>query len=196
MIYSLRGFIKFLSSDFFVIECCGVGYKCICGSRFLEELRKRKENSEIEVFVYMSVRENAVDLFGFSDSDNLEFFKLLISVKNVGSRTALGLLSEFSPDEISSMVISGDHSDMVRAPGIGEKTAKRIILELKDKLSKTKFLNIQTASSRNVSEASRALVVLGYSRREVIPVLANLDPNMSIEELIRRSLQTLGSSKK
>lgn len=197
MIYSLKGIFLKAESNFLVIECAGVGYKCLT-SFYTQSKLKDKIGDEIIVYTYLNVRQDAVDLFGFVDEQELECFKSLTSVSGIGPKAALAILSQYSADQVVSMVISGDSKSLTAAPGIGAKTAQRIVLELKDKLSKIidseRYSNHDggfVASSSNHSEAIKALSALGYSAQDVTPVVSSLDPSTSVEELITLALKSM-----
>ena len=200
MIYSLTGEIVLLENNFLVINCSGVGYKC-----FVSENTKLnvsdKIGTETTIYTFMSVRQDAVDLFGFSTIDELECFKLLISVSGVGSKAALSILSNFIPEQISDFVSHGDSASLTYAAGIGKKTAQRIVLELKDKLSKmlstkgnSKNQNMKSFINYggNIMEAKKALATLGYSEKDIEPYVSKIDNNKSVEEIIRIVLKEKG----
>ena len=134
MIASLRGKLLYSDNQYAVVECGGVGFKFQASLRTLVKLSNI--GSEVFVHTYMSVREDAMDLYGFSTVDELECFKLVTSVNGLGSKMAIALLSEFTPDQISFYIISGDAKSLTKASGIGPKLAQRMVLELKDKISK------------------------------------------------------------
>lgn len=195
MIYSLKGTLELVQDNFIVVNCAGVGYKCVCSlvtkSFFSESLLK-----EITVYTHLSVRQDAMELFGFSSISELESFKLLTSVSGVGPKAALGILSQFSTEKLSFIISGSDSKSLTNAPGIGPKTAKRIILELKDKFSVDKISSSNEVESYDIpssagkkNEALNALMVLGYLKQEVLPYLSNLSENLSIEEMIQSTLK-------
>ncbi len=195
MIYSLKGILELVQDNFIVVNCAGVGYKCVCSlvtkSFFSEKLLK-----EITVYTHLSVRQDAIELFGFSNISELESFKLLTSVSGVGPKAALGILSQFSAEKLSFIISDSDSKSLTNAPGIGPKTAKRIILELKDKFSMNKVSSMNETISCDISssigkknEALNALMILGYLKQEVLPYLSNLSENLSIEEMIQSTLK-------
>ena len=188
MIYNLSGKLTNLENDYFVINCSGIGFKCKSDAKSIFEL-KDKLNSDVTVFTFLNIKENSCDLFGFSNSYKVDFFKMLTSVKGVGSKAALSILSEFYPDNILSMIISGDHQEFTVVNGVGDKMARRIILELKEKMKK---VSTDVHISNNKSHAIKALEVLGYSVREVSSILESLDNSLSVEELIKQSLKLMG----
>ncbi len=193
MIYSLRGKLIVSEPALCVIECGGVGYKCTVPLSTAEKMPKL--NSEAFIYTYMNVREDAVDLFGFYTVEELNTFKLLISVSGVGPRVAISLLSEFSHEKINFFIASGDAKALTRASGVGLKIAQRIVLELKDKLkgvdlSVSDAMSAPTVTSGgNLSEAISALVSLGYSQSEAAAALKGTRPDASGEELIKTGLR-------
>jgi len=187
LIYSLFGYLKLVKSDFFVIQCCGVGYKCKSDKKTLFEFENLID-SQIEIFTHMNVKENVLDLFGFKKVDSLEFFRTLIGITGIGPKAALSILSEFSPSEAASIIDSGESLYLTKASGIGEKTAKRIILELKNKLRPLEIFRYDNRKE----EISRVLSSLGYSAREIVPILDKLDASMSVEESIKEALKLIG----
>ena len=200
MIYSLRGTLIHSTQSFAVVECGGVGYKC---STSLSSLRDMPQiGSEVTLYTYMAVREDAVELFGFMTTEELECFKILTSVSGVGSKVGIAILSEFSPEQVAVCIASSDAKTLTKASGVGNKLAQRIILELKDKMKK---LNIKETGVKipaaakaadfefgNIRNAVEALGVLGYGSDDVMPILSNFDGSLSVEELIHKTLLELG----
>lgn len=204
MIYSVRGELIHKDTSLAVIECGGVGYAC---RTTLSTLSKLGEiGSEEKLFTYMSVREDCAELFGFASVQELNCFKLLISVSGVGPKAALSILSDIPCDKFSLLVASGDSKAFTKVKGIGVKSAQRIVLELKDKVAKEDILSsggsesYQFASpdfneSSNLSEAISALNVLGYSNSEVMPILAKFDSSLPTTKLIRQALRVIAENK-
>ena len=197
MIYSLRGEIIDKTPEFVVIECGGVGYRCAAS---LNTLSKLPSSGETFVYTYMLVREDAVELFAFSDTRELHCFKLLISVSGVGPKSAISVLSDMNADKFSLAVAAGDVKAFTKAQGIGAKTAQRIILELKDKISKdTVAVSISGGASSvpinagNTGEAIAALTALGYSQSEAASAVARLDQSLSVNDLIKGALKALAA---
>lgn len=195
MIYSLRGTLIYTDAASLVVECGGVGYRCIASVNTLSDLPKK--GGEAFVYTYMAVREDAVELFGFSSREELEMFRLLISVNGVGPKAAVSVLSQFKPSDISLCIASGDSKSLTRAAGIGGKTAQRIVLELKDKVVANAVAGSDTASAASAavasgsSEAVSALVALGYSLSEASAAVGRLDPSLSTQQLIKEALKQL-----
>lgn len=196
MIYSLRGNLIVMEQGFSVVECTGVGYKCYTS---LNTQRNLKLGTEVTLFTYMSVREDACELFGFATKTELQCFKLLIGVSGVGPKVGIALLSDLTPEQITLAISAGDVKSLTRAQGVGPKLASRIILELKDKLkgfatsdNGVELKGSVIADTGNISKAVGALAVLGFSAADVTPVLSKLDPNLSVEQLIGETLKKMG----
>lgn len=198
MLYSVRGKLIAIESNAAVVECGGVGYMC---QTTMNTLKAVKLNTEVTLYTYLNVREDAVDLFGFATKAELETFKNLISVSGVGPKAGLAVLSELSPEQVAMAIASDDLKTITRAQGIGKKIAQRIVLELKDKLVKaakedSSFAqaaqNSVNVSTGNVPKAIEALGVLGYSPSDVSPVLATLDSALPVEQLISLTLKQMG----
>ena len=198
MLYSVRGKLIAIESNAAVVECGGVGYMC---QTTMNTLKAVKLNTEVTLYTYLNVREDAVDLFGFATKAELETFKNLISVSGVGPKAGLAVLSELSPEQVAMAIASDDLKTITRAQGIGKKIAQRIVLELKDKLAKaakedSSFAQVAqnsvNVSTGNVPKAIEALGVLGYSPSDLSPVLATLDSALPVEQLISLTLKQMG----
>ena len=195
MLYRLRGILIHTEPSFAVIECAGVGYKCYTTmntQRSLPAIGK-----EAVLYTHMNVREDAVDLFGFSSLAELNCFKLLTSVSGVGPKVGLAILSVLSPEQVAVAVAAGDFKTLTMAQGVGNKLAQRVILELKDKLKAlgggeevTAAAGVVNAAG-NAAEAMNALTVLGYTPSDVAPVVAKFDSSLPVEELIRLTLKAM-----
>ena len=195
MLYRLRGSLIHTEPSFAVIECAGVGYKCYTTmntQRSLPAIGK-----EAVLYTHMNVREDAVDLFGFSSLADLNCFKLLTSVSGVGPKVGLAILSVLSPEQVAVAVAAGDFKTLTMAQGVGNKLAQRVILELKDKLKAlgggeevTAAAGVVNAAG-NAAEAMNALTVLGYTPSDVAPVVAKFDSSLPVEELIRLTLKAM-----
>ena len=196
MIYSVRGKLTHIENNLAVVECAGVGYAVRTSAVTISRLPGMGE--ETTLYTYLHITENGIDLFGFSDQGELNCFKMLLGVTRVGPRAALSVLSSVTAEQFALAVASGDAKTLSRAPGLGMKTAQRIILELKDKISKEQAAAgismpeiPMAASSSNAGEAINALVVLGYTQSEATSVVAKLDPELSVEDMIKKGLQKL-----
>ena len=190
MIYSVRGKLIHTTTSSAVVECAGVGYNC---QTTINTLKQIKIGTEVTLYTYLNVREDAMELFGFATATELETFKTLISVSGVGPKAGLAILSQLSPEQVAMAIATDDVKTITRAPGIGKKIAQRIILELKDKLAKAAVSDsgfsavsgeAAAAVSGNVPKAIEALGVLGYTPADVSPVLATLDSSLPVEQLI------------
>lgn len=199
MIYSLRGKLTVKDMNFVVVECAGVGYGCRTSYSTVSQLGAIGD--EITLYTYMSVRDDNIELFGFSTTQELNCFKLLISVSGVGGKAATSILSDITPENFAFLIASGDSKAFTKTKGIGAKTAQRIVLELKDKISVENFTSKSMpsvmpavdVSSSAVSEAMEALMVLGYSQGEIAPLIRKCDSSLSTQELIREVLRLIAS---
>jgi Holliday junction DNA helicase RuvA len=201
MIYHVNGTLEYCEPGFCVIDCSGVGYKLTVSDFTFSSVCGHVGERE-KLFTYLQVREDGVELFGFKTNDELSAFKLLITVSGVGPKAAMAILSLLTPDKLSSAIINEDAKAISRASGVGAKTAARVILELKDKISKQYFAPADTSVSTaavqpvskgkgNLSEALDALIVLGYSRAEAQRALAGIDPKLDVEKIIPLALAKL-----
>lgn len=199
MLYSLRG--KLIHSDALtgtiVVECGGVGYLCRTTAATIGRLPKPGE--EAFVYTYMAVREDAVELYAFYDMDELRCFKLLISVSGVGSKAAISILSEHSPERLALFIAAGDVKSITTAPGVGGKTAQRIVLELKEKLA-GEFAGMHMsaaaaasagAEGQHIADAVAALVSIGYAQADAARAVGALDPGLPTDTLIKQALKAL-----
>lgn len=197
MIYNVKGILTYIDAQFVVVECGGVGFKCFTSLNTSKSVGKT--GSEVNLFTYLSVREDAMDLFGFSTQTELESFKLLITVSGVGPKAAIAVLSELSPDRLAVAIASGDTKSIIKANGIGKKTAERIVLELKDKMVSMSSGEISSAvaSAGSIieesasSEAVAALVALGFSQSDAAVAVGQMDKSLSADEMIRLGLKQL-----
>lgn len=196
MIASLRGKLIYTDATCAVVECSGVGYKCFVTKNTLYNLPQK--NEEVFLHTFLAVREDAMDLYGFREIEELEAFKLVTSVNGVGAKMGLALLSEFTASQLTLYIASGDYKALTAASGVGPKLAQRIVLELKDKVGSLqsgdtlviKSVGNATVNS-NTKEAVSALVSLGYTQSEASLAVGKLDPALSTEELIKQALKTL-----
>ncbi|MDO4730869.1 MAG: Holliday junction branch migration protein RuvA [Clostridia bacterium] len=196
MLYSIEGKLIHKQSDFSVIQSAGIGYRCFISNQTAADLPAVGQAAKL--YTHLVIREDSLTLFGFSKLSELNCFKLLTSVSGVGAKVALALLSTLLAEQIAAAAVTDDYKTLMLAPGVGAKTAKRIILELKDKLKNLNLpskenlrkLPVQDNSS-NALKALGALEVLGFSKNDIVPVLNNLDSNLSVEQLIRLSLKEL-----
>ena len=199
MFYYLDGTVAELLPYLAVIDCGGVGYACKTTNNTLSSLKKGQRG---RVYTYLNVGEDVFDLYGFATQNELNSFKLLLGVSGVGPKAALAILSSATPEALAMAIVTEDAKTLTMAPGIGKKIAQRIILELKDKMSKESAatgLDFSGGASVNVSaftnkatEAAQALAVLGYTSQEVQMALKGVDvENLPLEEIIRQSLKKM-----
>jgi len=196
MIASLRGTLLYSDNVSVVVECAGVGYKCFVTKGTLYRLPKKGE--EIFLHTHLAVREDAMDLYGFSDLEELTAFKLITSVNGVGAKIGIAILSEFTASQLMLSIAGNDAKSLTRAAGVGIKLAQRIVLELKDKVGSIEISNMEdiksaaTATNNAASaEAVEALVSLGYSKGEASLAVGKLDQTLEADELIKQALKYL-----
>ncbi len=199
MIYSLDGTLTYFDQNFAVVSCGGVGFKCFTTLTTLQSLPG--VGKPVQLYTYLSVREDALDLYGFTTAAELDCFKLLISVNGVGPKAALAILSELSADRLAVCIAGGDAKSLTRAPGIGKKIAERIVLELKDKMGVLDLgsREVQAAAAANTAgsvaaEAVEALVALGYGQSDAAVAVGQMEPGLSVDEMIRRGLRQLAAN--
>ncbi len=204
MIYCLTGELIILDALSYtaVIDCAGVGYKVTVTANTLTKLSSA-DRASVRIFTHMQVREDAVELYGFYDTKELEMFKLLITVSGVGPKAACAILSVLSSDALALAVSTEDSKAIARAQGVGAKTAARVVLELKDKFKKefpvsdtaaTQVVSGRGASpvsASKLSDAKDALLVLGYTSAEAMKALKNTDQSADVETIIRQALAYL-----
>lgn len=199
MYYYVSGEVAHVEPYLAVIDCGGVGYACRTTTFTLSQIKK---GDKAKLFTYLSVREDAMDLYGFASSEELKLFQQLISVSGVGPKAALSILSAGTPANLALAIITGDEKALTAAAGVGKKLAQRIILELKDKLTKGQTVSAAGESvagpavtiipQNKLSEASAALAVLGYSQAEMNVALKGIDiDNQSLEQIIRLALKNM-----
>ena len=207
MFYYIEGKLAHLDYTFAVVDAHGVGYKLTITQNTYEAMPPHRSVSEaptVRLYTYMAVREDGIELFGFASERELEAFKLLITVSGVGPKAAIAILSVFTPDNLAISIMNEDKKAIAKANGIGAKTAARIVLELKDKISKSfgdsiseseteggASISVPTGSSK-LADAQSALIVLGYTKSEVIAALRGVDiSNKETDDIIRIALKNL-----
>lgn len=190
MISYLEGKISEKNEKFFVINVNGVGYRIFSHGGVLEKVPTTGQNTG--VFTHLYVREDALDLYGFLDKDELEFFETLISVPGIGPKSALGILDVASVVNLKQAIVSEDETFFTKVSGVGKKTAQRLILELKNKLSK-KIAPIKGSDSAEMAEAMEALIGLGYKERDIRKILQEIPKDVkSVEAKVKTALKLLG----
>ena len=192
----IKGSLEQKSNNYVVIDVGGIGYKIFMATKAIETLVEI--GKVVKVHTHYYVREDNISLYGFNTNEELRMFELLLQVSGIGAKSAIAMLSEISPSSFALAVISDDISQLVKIPGIGKKTAARIVLELKDKLkteeaiTKTEEVKLSITNEEETSEAIAALQVLGYTKREIEKALENVDTkNLQLEEIIKQGLKNL-----
>ncbi|EDT72794.1 Holliday junction branch migration protein RuvA [Clostridium perfringens] len=195
----IRGQFQGISKDYVVIELNNIGYKIFTSGNTMSNMPKVGE--EVLLYLEQIVREDFIGLYGFTTREELEMFKLLLSINGVGAKAALSLLSISTVNNLKYAIMMGDEKHITRAPGIGKKTAQRIILELKDKLKPDELtseegqliegINDNSDYSFNINETLSALMALGYTEKEAQKALEKVDKTLSIENMIKESLKLL-----
>ncbi len=199
MFYYVSGVVAHVEPFLAVIDCGGVGFACRTTNYTISQIKK---GDKAKLFTYMNVREDAMELYGFYSSEELKLFQQLISVSGVGPKAALSILSSNTPANLALSIITGDEKALTCAQGIGKKIAQRVILELKDKLSKGQGISasgetvsvpgVTVIPQNKLSEAGAALAVLGYSQAEINIALRGIDlDTMPLEQIVRQALKNM-----
>lgn len=188
-----------INKDYIIIENNGIGYKIFTSGATMAEMPKVSE--EVMLYLEQIVREDFIGLYGFNNREELEMFKMLISISGVGAKAALSLLSISRINNLKYAIMMEDEKHLCRAPGIGKKTAGRIILELKDKIKKDDvaigvdiqegFEDVIQSSANTISEALGALLALGYSEKEAETALKKVNKQETLENIIKECLKVL-----
>lgn len=197
MFYYLDGIVAHLAPYLAVIDCGGVGYACHTTSYSQARLTQGKRG---KLYTYLNVREDAMELYGFAGEEEKRCFEMLLSVSGVGPKAALSILSSSTPEQLALSIITGDERALTAAPGVGKKIAQRIILELKDKLSKGGLelgggeghngAAVTLIPENKQGEAMAALAVLGYSTTEAATALKGIQmESLTLEEIIKQALK-------
>jgi len=202
MIASVKGKLEGVTADSVIIDVNGLGVEVIVPSNVINRLPRPYE--DVKLHTYMHVREDAMQLYGFIEKEDLDFFKLLIMVNGIGPKAAIAILSSMSTDVLTFAILSEDIKTIEKAQGIGAKTAKKLVLELKDKVGviNAKTVELRSDSSSDISltigsaikeEASQVLEALGYSRTEAMKSVSAVEmtEEMTAEELVKLALKNL-----
>jgi len=192
----IKGTLEIKTAEYIVVETNGIGYKIFMSESAIDRLGEL--GNIVKIHTYLKVREDDMSLYGFNTNEELRMFELLLSVSGVGAKSAIVILSNITPSSFALAVITDDVAKLKKLPGIGPKTAQRIILELKDKLKAVEDTNKdeleemlmkKEADSEKVSEAMSALQVLGYTRKEIEKAFENFDKtDLSVEDIIKKGL--------
>lgn len=194
----IKGILEVKTTGYVVIDINGLGYKIFMSDTAINKLGEIGQI--VKVHTYVKVREDDISIYGFNTNEELRMFELLLSVSGIGAKSAIAILSNISPSSFALAVITNNVGEIKKLPGIGPKTAQRIILELKDKLKteesieedSTLELNGAIKEDNKVQEATSALQVLGYSQKEIEKAMQNVDKdNLSVEDIIRKGLYFL-----
>lgn len=194
----LKGILEVKTKGYIVIDVGGVGYKVFMSETAVEQLGEIGES--VKVYTYLRVREDDMSLYGFNTNEELRMFELLLSVSGIGAKSAITILSNITPSSFALAVIADDVNKIKSLPGIGAKSAQRIILELKDKInaenkdgkSPVSMVSKIKEDKEKVEEAISALQVLGYSKKEIEKALANIQmQELTVEEIIKMGLKKL-----
>ena len=200
MLYSVKGELLHVEPKMAVVCCGGVGFRLQITMNTARQLPSI--GSEAMLYTFMNVREDAIELFGFADQQELNSFKMLTSISGVGPKVGLSILSELTPERVALAVASGDYKSLTKAAGVGPKLAQRIVLELKDKvganLSGGTVMGgvelpaaVAISASSNATQAVEALTVLGFTASEATAAVGKLDSALPVETLIRDALKML-----
>lgn len=198
MFYSITGKVVYFDTQCVALDCNGVAFKCFTTMNTLKSVAEK--GVTVTLYTHLNVREDALDLYGFSTEKEMDCFKLLLSVSGVGPKVALAILSEMTAEKLAICIASNDTKAITKANGVGPKVAQRVVLELKDKLAKGLDLGavgieIEAAGiatqQGNAAEAVSALTMLGYSQSEAAVAVGKLDGSLSVEELIKLALKQL-----
>lgn len=194
MYYYIKGKLVQKGENYLVIDAGGVGYMIYTSLTSIMEAGD--EGREITMYTYLHVREDVMDIFGFTSNEEKNMFLHLISVSGVGPKAALAVLSVVTPAQFAVAVVTNDAKTITKASGVGAKMAQRIILELKDKLKKEEIdVTINSENeidfSDNMSEAVSALVVLGYNANDAQRAVRGIDASLGVEEIIKKALSSL-----
>lgn len=205
MLAYIKGELATKARGYIVIDVGGLGYKVFMAENAMECIGKIGDT--IKVHTYYRVMEDDISIFGFNTSEELRLFELLISVSGVGAKTAIAMLGTIEPSDFAIAIISNDINTLKKLPGIGPKTAGRIVLELKDKLKKEQQIEELSISNNKQSsiklelqkdskqeEFGAALQVLGYNNKQIEEVLEKVDTSVPLEEMIRTGIKLLARS--
>ena len=197
MISYIKGKLEAKNLDNVIVEIGGIGHKIFMSATSMDRLGE--VGTEVKVHTYMRVREDDISLYGFCTNEELKMFEQLLGVSGVGAKVALSILANISPSSFALAIITGDLNTLKSLPGIGAKSAQRMILELKDKMKtqeaiETEFIPAKTAIKNDkAKDAIEALQVLGYARRDIDLAISKIDTNeLSVEEIIKQGLKYLG----
>lgn len=192
----IKGTLEEKSTDSIVVETAGIGYKIYVSEHTMAKLGEIGE--KVKIYTHYHVREDNISLYGFMSNEELKMFELLLQVSGIGAKTAIAMLSNITPSKFALAIISNDLKTLTKIPGIGNKSAQRMVLELKDKLKTQTAIEddeeetTPNDNSESINEAGQALQILGYNKSEISKVFDKFDThNLSTEELIKEALKHL-----
>ncbi len=193
MIHFIHGTLAKLTGDFAVIDCGGVGFKLGISVSTCQKLSPLA-GKDVILYTHMAVSEDNISLYGFFEEDELSLFTRLISVSGIGPKAAMSILGVLSPDDLRAAIAHGDAKTIAQAPGVGLKTAQKLIIELKDKVTgvSADIPASSGGSNEHVLQVVDTLAVYGFPRQKVIETLKKLDTSLPLEELIAQTLRILG----
>lgn len=202
MIYCIDGKVLEKNLQYAVLFVNGIGYKLNISINTYKNMKEVNEQQFL--YTYMNVREDAIELFGFSDKEEKDWFKLLISISGIGPKVAIGILSDLDTNTILTSILNNDYKTLTKCSGVGAKTAQRVVLELKDKVKKLFALNFDDTSinfsnddhkPENNKDVYDALMALGYQKQEIMKVISKLDMNLGTSEVIKKALKLLAEER-
>lgn len=187
------GDIRWIKEDYIVIENNKIGYKVFTSAN--SSMKLEMGMKDVMIYTYYNLRDDGVYLYGFLDEDEIEIFKMLITVSKIGPKVAIGILSALTPNQIKKSIFEKNITKLCKAPGVGKKTAERMILELKDKIEIDDYTDQKVETLGSISgheEAIDGLMSLGYSRFEIEKALREIDTSkLGIEDIIRQTLNKI-----
>ncbi len=189
----IKGIVEEIEKDYIVIENSGIGYKINVSSNTIKNL---SISQNTKIYTKLIVREDDMYLCGFYSKEEMNMFELLTSISKIGPKIGISILSNITPKEMNGYILNSEINKISKLPGIGKKTAERIVLELKDKVDKTNVYYEETLIENGISssitdeidEAIEALISLGYSKQEAVEAISKCDKKLSVEEKIKKSL--------
>ena len=192
----IKGTLEEKSTDSIVVETAGIGYKIYVSEHTMAKLGEIGD--KVKIYTHYHVREDNISLYGFMSNEELKMFELLLQVSGIGAKTAIAMLSNITPSKFALAIISNDLKTLTKIPGIGNKSAQRMVLELKDKLKTQTAIEddeeetTPNDNSESINEAGQALQILGYNKSEISKVFDKFDThNLSTEDLIKEALKRL-----
>ncbi|MBR5859535.1 MAG: Holliday junction branch migration protein RuvA [Clostridia bacterium] len=197
MIHFIHGTLASLTAEHAVIDCGGVGFKLGISIATSAKL-SMKNGKDVLLYTYMAVSEDNISLYGFSDEDELALFTRLISVSGIGPKAGISILGTLSPDQLRTAIANNDAKTISQAQGVGLKTAQKLIIELKDKISLDDIsapaagASASSANNEKIVQVIDTLSIYGFPRAKVSEVLKRLDTSLPLEELIAETLRILG----